>query len=223
MRDFRPLLFQWQEQITKYLTKYLPFDEIPPHLDIIASGTIRESRQTILADHPPAVHDALVALGRVLNLYEVAVFVADNPAHPTTHETVLSTAVRALLAGFNLARALDEDMAQPLIQYSQKFMNAGKQPRDTIDALDVVLDEIVAGHVKSYGQLPNWRKVINRLKKLAEQGDSIIETVDKDNEDEGLVYWEGSDAPTTFKRIRERLTPIRKKYKVDKNIFPTIG
>lgn len=223
MKDFRPLLFQWQKEITNYLTKYLPIEEIPRHLDVIATGTLGESRQTILADHPPAVHDGLIALSRVLNLFEAADFAANHPDHPTTQARALTAAVMALLAGFNLARALDEDLAQPLIRYSLKFMDAGKQQRDTTDALDEVLDNIVDEHVKTRGKLPNWRQVVRCLENYAEQRHPVIQEVEIDNEDEGRVFWKGSDTPTSFKRVRERLTLIRKKHSNDNKIFPTTG
>jgi hypothetical protein len=215
--DIRKLLFQWKEQIDEYLTDYLPFEEIPRHLDIICnSKTYKESRQAILAEHPVAVFDALLTLCRVLALIEYVDLSEEKPDETVTLSNAIFLAVKTLVAGFNFARALDEDMAKPLVKYSLKFMDAGKRPRDTTDALDKVLDEIVVEHFGIKGILPNWRKVLVYLEKLANERHPVIQEVEKDNEDEGRVFWKGSDEPTTFRRIRERLTPIRKKYSTNK-------
>jgi hypothetical protein len=213
-----PLLSLYQEQITKYLESYLPKEEIPRLLDILRScESIGKSNQIIIENYPPQVFDALLALSYVLEIIKGLGFV-ENPDHTIFATDAIGIATRMLVAGFNFARAIDEDMAQSILEYNAKFLNAGKRPRTTIDALDEVLEEIVDQYYQKKNKLPNWREVVSVLEKLAKQGHSVIQEVEKDNEDEGGVFWKGSSEhdPSTFKRIRERLTPIRKKYSPSK-------
>lgn len=221
--NWRPVLFFLKEQITEFLKKYLPSEEINRHLDVISNNTPGESQRVILADHSPAAFHALVALGNVLVLIKGEDLSDEDPDYLIPRSNALGLAVMSFLAGFSLAHVIDEDMAQKILEYNAKFLNAGKRPRNTVDALDEVLDNVFAEHVEEYAKLPNWRQVIRRLEKMAVQGHSVIQEVEKDNEDEGRVFWKGSAEPTTFKRIRERLTPIRKKYSANKIIFPPTG
>lgn len=219
MRDFSPLFQIWVEQLTTCITQYIPSVELDRHYDIVvnSSRTLGESRQIIVADHPPVVYDSLVALGRILNLYEAA----KNPSATLSSGEAVSAGVSALMAGFNLGRSMDEEMAKPLIAYTEKFYSAGRRPRPKkkTDALDKVIENICVNYLRKNSQFPNYHQVIRGLKKLANQGEDIhdvIVSVEDDDNGKGYVLWlrkKNDERPvkTALSSIKNKLTPIRKK------------
>ena len=224
MRDFSPLFKLWIEQLTACITQFIPPEELGRHYDIVVNSKrkLKESRQIIIADHPPVVYDSLVALGRILNLCESA----EAPSATLSTGEAVSAGVSALVAGFNLGRSMDEEIAKPLIAYIDKFYYAGKRPRPKkmTDALDRVIENICVTYLHKNNQFPNYHQVIREIKKLATQGNDIhdvIVRVEEDDNMQGVVYWlrkKNDERPmqTALSTIRNRLTPIRKKLLIPK-------
>lgn len=99
---------------------------------------------------------------------------------------------------------------QELAKHGEIFLTAGKRPRQ--DALSKVLEEIFKEWYSKNGRPPQYMDVVYRLRDLASKEHPTIQEIVQDEEE---IIWRresGKEEKTPFKKLRDRLTPIRKKY-----------